>query len=69
VISAINTAATRKKIGRACEQCVILLNRPDIKEPALDPSNTLLIRRDVNLGRKAVTREEINRRVSSVLLS
>jgi hypothetical protein len=32
-----------KKGGRsACGQCVTLLNRPSIKEPALDPSNILL---------------------------
>jgi hypothetical protein len=32
-------------------------------------SNTLLIRKGVNSGKKAVTRREIDRRVSSVLLS
>jgi hypothetical protein len=39
------------------------------RESALDPSNTLLIRRGVDSGRKAVTREEVGRRVGSVLLS
>jgi hypothetical protein len=36
---------------------------------APNPSNILLIRRGVDLGRKAATREEIGRRVGSVLLS
>jgi hypothetical protein len=39
------------------------------REFALDLSNTLLIRRGVDLGKKAVTREEIGRRMGSVLLS
>jgi len=38
------------------------------RESALDPSNTLLIRRGVDSGRKAATRE-VGRRVGSVLLS
>jgi hypothetical protein len=37
--------------------------------PAPNPSNTLLIRRGVDSGRKAATREEVGRRVGSVLLS
>jgi hypothetical protein len=39
------------------------------RESALDLSNTLLIRRGVNLGRKAATREKVSRRVGSVLFS
>jgi hypothetical protein len=39
------------------------------RESALDLSNTLLIRKDVDSGRKTATREEVGRRVSSVLLS
>jgi hypothetical protein len=39
------------------------------RESALDLSNTLLIRKSVDLGRKAATREEIGRRVGSMLLS
>ena len=39
------------------------------RESALDLSNTLLIRRGVDSGRKAATREEVGRRVGSVLLS
>ena len=50
-------AATRKG-GRAYGQCVTLLSRPGIGEPALDLSNTLLIRRGVGSGRKAATRKE-----------
>jgi hypothetical protein len=38
------------------------------REFALDLNNTLLIRKDVNSGRKAVTRKEIDRRVGNVLL-
>jgi hypothetical protein len=37
--------------------------------PAPNLSNTLLIRRGVDSGRKAVTRKEVGRRVDSVLLS
>jgi threonine/homoserine/homoserine lactone efflux protein len=62
-------AATRKEVGRACGQCVTLLSRPGIGEPALDPSNTLLIRRGVDSGRKAATRKEVGRRVGRMLLS
>jgi hypothetical protein len=36
---------------------------------APNPSNTLLIRRGVDSGRKAATRKEVGRRVGSVLLS
>ena len=36
---------------------------------APNPSNTLLIRRGVDSGRKAATRKEVGRRVNSVLLS
>jgi hypothetical protein len=36
---------------------------------APNPNNTLLIRKSVSSGRKAVTRKEIGRRVSNVLLS
>jgi hypothetical protein len=39
------------------------------RESALDLSNILLIRKGVNSGRKAVTREKVDRRVSSILLS
>jgi hypothetical protein len=39
------------------------------RESALDLSNTLLIRKGVDSGRKAVTREEVGRRVDSMLLS
>jgi hypothetical protein len=39
------------------------------RESALDLSNTLLIRKDVDSERKATTREKIDRRVGSVLLS
>jgi hypothetical protein len=53
----------------ACGQCVTLLSRPGIRKPALDLSNTLLIRKGVNSGRKAATREEVSRRIGSVLLS
>jgi hypothetical protein len=35
---------------------------------APNPSNTLLIYRGVDSGRKAVTKEKVGRRVSSVLL-
>jgi hypothetical protein len=52
----------------ACKQCVTLLNRPDIGEPALDPSNTTIYK-GVDSGRKAATREKIDRRISRVLLS
>jgi hypothetical protein len=38
------------------------------REFALDLSNTLLIRKGVNSGRKAATREEVGRRVGNVLL-
>ena len=68
MIGAVNTAATRKEVGRAYKQCVTLLSRLSIRKPALDPSNTLLIRKNVNSERKAVTREEISRRVNNVLL-
>jgi hypothetical protein len=44
-------AATKKEIGRACGQCVTLLSRPGGYGPAPNPSNTLLIREGVNLGR------------------
>jgi hypothetical protein len=36
---------------------------------APNPSNTLLIRRGVDSGRKVATRKEIGRRVGNVLLS
>jgi hypothetical protein len=39
------------------------------RESALDLSNTLLIRKGVNSGRKAATREEVGRRMGSMLLS
>jgi hypothetical protein len=52
----------------ACEQCVTFLSRLGIGEPALDPSNTLFIRKGVDSGRKAATRKEVGRRVSSVTL-
>ena len=68
MVGAVDAAATREE-GRAYGQCVTLLSRPGIGEPALDLSNTLLIRRDVDSGRKAATRKEVGRRVSSVLLS
>jgi hypothetical protein len=47
-------AATRKEVGRACEQYVTLLSRPGDYGPAPNPSNTLLIRKGVNSGRQAV---------------
>jgi hypothetical protein len=65
-----NRCGYNEKKGRsACEQCVTLLSRPGIGEPALDPSNTLLIRKGVDSGRKAATRKEVDRRVGNVLLS
>ena len=67
MVGAVDAAATREE-GRAYGQCVTLLSRPGMVEPALDPSNTLLIRRDVGLGREAATRKEVDRRVNSVLL-
>ena len=67
MVGAVDAAATREE-GRAYGQCVTLLSRPGIGEPALDLSNTLLIRRGVGSGRKAATRKEVGRRVSSVLL-
>jgi hypothetical protein len=39
------------------------------QEPAPNPSNTLLIRKGVNSGKKATTREEVGRRVGNILLS
>jgi hypothetical protein len=45
----------------ACRQCVTLLSRLGIEESALDPSNILFIRKDVDLGRKAITRKEVGR--------
>jgi hypothetical protein len=39
------------------------------RESALDLSNTLLIRRGVNSGKKTVTREKVGRRVGNMLLS
>jgi hypothetical protein len=39
------------------------------RESAFDLNNTLLIRKGVNLKKKAATREEIGRRVGNVLLS
>jgi hypothetical protein len=68
VVNAVDTAATREEIGRACEQYVIFLSRLSIGKPALDPSNTLFIRKDVNSGRKTITRKTVGRRVSNVLL-
>jgi hypothetical protein len=38
------------------------------REFALDLSNILLIRKGVNPGRKAATREEVDRRMGSMLL-
>jgi hypothetical protein len=69
VVGIVDAAATRKEVGRACKQCVILLSKSGIGKPALDPSNTLLIRKGVDLGRKAITRKEIGRRVGNMLLS
>jgi hypothetical protein len=66
VVGVVYAAVTRKE-GRAYGQCVTLLSRLGIREPALDPSNTLFIRRGVNLGRKAVTRKEIGRRMGNML--
>ena len=68
MVGAVDAAATREE-GRAYGQCVTLLSRPGIGEPALDLSNTLLIRRGVDSGRKAATRKEVGRRVGNVLLS
>ena len=67
MVGAVDAAATREE-GRAYGQCVTLLSRPGIGEPALDPSNTLLIRRGVGSGREAATRKEVGRRVGSMLL-
>jgi hypothetical protein len=39
------------------------------RESALDLNNTLLIRKGVDSERKAATREEIGRRMGSMLLS
>jgi hypothetical protein len=39
------------------------------RESTLDLSNTLLIRKGVDSGRKATTREEVGQRVGNVLLS
>jgi hypothetical protein len=69
VVGAVDTAATREEIGRAYRQCVTLLNRPNIRKPALDPSNTLLIRKGVRSGRKTITRKEVGRRMGNVLVS
>jgi hypothetical protein len=57
VVGAVDAAATREE-GRAYGQCVTLLSRPGIGEPALDRRNTLLIRRGVDSGRKAATRKD-----------
>jgi hypothetical protein len=68
VIGAIDAAITRKKISRRIGS-ITLLSKLNIRELALDPSNTLLIRKSVNLERKIATREKIDRRVGNMLLS
>jgi hypothetical protein len=65
-----NRYGCNQERGRsACEQCVTLLSRLSIRELTLDPSNTLLIRKGVNSGRKITTRKEVGRRIGNVLLS